>query len=183
MSCLQTLSGLARDCEQNIGGIKNIWIANFDDVTGIALDDDDEAIVEIDMATSGAPAVARKFKKYRMRKGAANFTSTLNVDAASGVSYYGTDVILQFNKMSIAKYVEMKALSVAELRVIVEDNNGARWFLGKDNAVIAGAGDAQTGAAMGDANRYTITLHDDEPSLPVPINMEDTDWEAIVDEA
>lgn len=176
MSCSQTLSGIARDCAQNIGGIDKVWIANFDDVTAITVSDD--KVSAITMAT-GTPAP--KFKKYRMRKGAANFTSTLNVDAAAGVSYVGTDIVLQFNKMETAKRVEMAALAQGELRMIVKDNNGAYWFFGKENAVIAGAGDGQTGAAMGDANRYTITLHEDAATFPYEI-LASAVTDTIVDE-
>ena len=33
MSCSQTLSAIPKDCESNLGGIKRVLLANFDDVT------------------------------------------------------------------------------------------------------------------------------------------------------
>lgn len=166
MSCLQTLAGLARDCAKNMGGIDKVWLANFDDVTAITITEN--KVSAITMAT-GTGSTTAKFKLYRMRRGAANMTSTLNVDAVAGTSFVGTDLVMQFNKMETAKRVEMNALAQGELRVIVKDNNGTYWMLGADNAVVAGAGDGQTGTAMGDGNRYTLTLHEDGADFPVEI--------------
>jgi len=39
MSCIQTLSGLAKDCAANMGGIVEVMIANFADVTGVTITD------------------------------------------------------------------------------------------------------------------------------------------------
>ena len=37
MPCIQTLSGLARDCSSNMGGILEVLIANSADVTGVTI--------------------------------------------------------------------------------------------------------------------------------------------------
>ena len=39
MACTQTLSGLARDCAPNRGGIVAVYIANHADVTGVTITD------------------------------------------------------------------------------------------------------------------------------------------------
>lgn len=170
MSCIQTLSGLAKDCAANMGGIVEVMIANFADVTGVTITDC--VISAVTMATDA------KFKKYSFAKNTGSLTSTYNIDAASGVKYVTSDLLLQFNRMETSKRVEITALSLGDLAVIVKDANGKYWYLGKDEPVNASAGDGQTGTARGDANRYTITLQDE--SLEMPYEVDDTIIPSIV---
>lgn len=170
MPCIQTLSGLAKDCAANMGGIVEVMIANFADVTGVTISDG--IVSAVSMATDA------KFKKYSFAKNTGSLTSTYNIDAASGVKYVTSDLLLQFNRMETTKRVEITALSLGDLAVIVKDANGKYWYLGKDEPVNASAGDGQTGTARGDANRYTITLQDE--SLEMPYEVDDTIIPSIV---
>ena len=162
MSCIQTLSGLAKDCAANMGGIVEVMIANFADVTGVTITDG-----VVSAVTMAADA---KFKKYSFAKNTGSLTSTYNIDAASGVKYVTSDLLLQFNRMETSKRVEITALSLGDLAVIVKDANGKYWYLGKDEPVNASAGDGQTGTARGDANRYTITLQDQSKEMPYEVD-------------
>lgn len=161
MACTQTLSGLAADCSGNIGGIKNVYLANHADVASITVTTD-----QISAITMNSTA---KFKKYAFKRGTGSMSSTLNVDAANGTNYVSTDLVLQFNRMETTKRVEMTALAQGELAAIVEDMNGKFWYLGKDEPVSASAGDGQTGTARSDGNRYTLTLQDVSATWPLEI--------------
>ena len=162
MSCIQTLSGLTRDCSSNMGGIVEALIANYADVTGVTVSDG--IISAISMASSA------KFKRYSFAKNTGSLTSNYNIDAASGVKYVTTDLLLQFNRMETSKRVEITALALGDLAIIVKDANGKYWYLGKDEPVNASAGDGQTGTARGDANRYTITLQDESQEMPYEVD-------------
>ena len=161
MSCIQTLSGLARDCDANMGGIVEVLIANFDEVTAKTLTDG--KITAITMASS------KYFHQYYFPKNTGNLTSTYNLDPAAGVRYVTSQLLLQFNRMETTKRVEMTALALGDLAVIVKDANGKYWYLGYDEPVNASAGDGQTGTARGDANRYTITLQDESLQMPYEV--------------
>lgn len=162
MPCTQTLSGIPRDCATSMGGIVEVYIANYDDVSGVTVTDD--IIKTISMADTA------KFKKYSFRKGTGSMTSTLNVDPTNGTNYVSTDLVLQFMKMDTSKRVEIAALAVGELVIIVKDANGKYWYLGKDNAVTASAGEGTTGTAATDANRYQITLQDNSQTYPMEVD-------------
>ena len=162
MPCLQTLSGLARDCSSNMGGILEVLIANADDVTGVTLS---EGIIStVSMATSA------KFKRYTFAKNTGSLTSTYTLDPASGVKYVTSELLLQFNRMETQKRVEITALALGDLVCIVKDANGKYWYLGYDEPVAASAGDGQTGTARGDGNRYSITLRDTSTSWPYEVD-------------
>lgn len=162
MSCIQTLSGLAKDCAANMGGIVEVLIANFDDVSEVTITTD--KVSAITMASSA------KFKKYNFAKNTGSLTSTYNIDQASGVKYVTSDLLLQFNRMETTKRVEITALSLGDLAVIVKDANGKYWLLGKDEPVNATAGDGLTGTARADRNGYSITLQDNSLEMPYEVD-------------
>lgn len=166
MPCTQTLAGLAKDCAGNIGGIKAVYIANYEDVASIALTDG--KVSGITMVTP-ASGTAPKFKKYNFKPGTGSMSSTLNKDLQAGTNYVSTDLVLQFNRMETTKRVEMTALAQGELMAIVKDSNDVYWLLGRTEPLVASAGDGQTGTARADGNRYTLTLQDNADTFPYEI--------------
>ena len=163
MSCSQVLNGIAADCQTNVGGVREVYIANYSDVTAIEVDDSSNMIKTITMADSA------KFKKYAFKKNTSSMTSTLNVDPANGVNFVQTDLTVVFAKQETVKRMEIAKLSLGELRVIVLDANGKYWFLGQEEFVSATAGTAETGVNRTDGNKYTITLTDYSSSYPYEV--------------
>ena len=164
MSCSQVLNGIAADCQTNVGGVREVYIANYDDVSAVTLDETSNMIKTITMADTA------KFKKYSFKKNTSAMTSTLNVDPANGINFVQTDLSLVFAKQETVKRMEIAKLSLGELRVIVLDANGKYWFLGKEEFVSATAGTAETGTNRTDGNKYTITLTDYSASYPYEVD-------------
>ena len=163
MACSQVLNGIAADCQTNVGGVREVYIANYSDVTAIEVDETSNMIKTITMADTA------KFKKYAFKKNTSSMTSTLNVDPANGVNFVQTDLSLVFAKQETVKRMEIAKLSLGELRVIVLDANGKYWFLGQEEFVSATAGTAETGVNRTDGNKYTITLTDYSSSYPYEV--------------
>lgn len=164
MACSQVLNGIAADCQTNVGGVREVYIANYGDVTTIELDDSSNMIKTITMADTA------KFKKYAFKKNTSSMTSTLNVDPANGVNFVQTDLSLVFAKQETVKRMEIAKLSLGELRIIVLDANGKYWFLGQEEFVSATAGSAETGTNRTDGNRYSIVLSDYSSSYPYEVD-------------
>ena len=164
MACSQTLNGIAAACETNVGGIREVYIANYDDVTAIEVDATTNMIDTITMETG------KKFYKYLFKKNTSSLTSTLNVDPTAGVNFVQSDLALVFAKQETVKRMEIAKLSLGELRVIIKDANGKYWFLGYEEFVSATAGTAETGVNRTDGNRYTITLTDYSSSYPYEVD-------------
>lgn len=160
MACSQIMKGLATSCENSLGGLRTVYIANFDDVMSIK--DKDGQIVDIQMASG------KKFFQFSFKRNTASMTSTLNVndEASNSIS---TEVSLSFLKQDTEKRLAVSALAVGEVVMIVEDANGKYWYLGKDFPVTASAGGGESGTAFSDANRYTITLTDIALDFPYEI--------------
>lgn len=161
MACNQTLSGLVNDCATSKGGILEVYLANFEDVTDITVTDN--------MVKGITMASGKKFHRYYFRPGTSSMASTLNIDNAAGVNFVQTLLTMLFSRMETTKRVEMSALAVNDLRAIVKDANGVFWMLGEEEPLIANAGDGQTGTAKTDANRYQIVLEDNNSTFPKEI--------------
>ncbi len=188
--CNQTLKGITLDCSHSLGGIKTVYIANYNDVTDIKYNASTGTTTGStsgvtgsttgvtysgDTITSITMASGAVFKPYQFRKQTGSMTSTLTVDETAGVNYVSTELSLVFTKMETKKRIELSALSVGQLAVIVEDSNGTFWYLGKDDYVSVSAGGAQTGTAKGDGNNYTLTLRDESDTYPYEITKEAVD--------
>lgn len=160
--CTQTISGLAKDCATSKGGIKTVYIANYEDVAEVTVTENKvSAITMKDTA---------KFKQYNFRKGTGSMSSNLTVDAANGVNFVTTDLSLSFLRMETAKRVEMSALAVNDLAIIVEDANSIYWYLGFDEAVTASSGTGETGVARTDGSKYGIVLQDTASTFPYEVD-------------
>lgn len=164
MACSQVLNGIAADCQSNVGGIREVYIANYSDVTTVELDETSNMIKTITMADTA------KFKKYAFKKNTSSMTSTLNVDPANGINFVQTDLSLVFAKQETVKRMEIAKLSLGELRVIVKDANGKYWFLGQEEFVSATSGSAETGTNRQDGNKYQIVLSDYSSSYPYEVD-------------
>lgn len=159
MSCTQTLNGIAKDCAPNMGGVRRVYIANFEDAT-----------VSIAESTGVATVTGDgKFKKYDFPRGLASMTSTATIEPTSGAKYFTNEVALQFNRMEATKRLEVMALLMVDAMVITEDENGKYWLLDKDNPVNVSASDGTTGTAVGDANKYGVTLQVMSKELPYEV--------------
>ena len=165
------LTGIARDCNANMGGIQKVWMILKSDVTDIAVttgsqeEPIDGKITGLTL-TSGSGSL----NAFNFRKGAASMTSNLQKDDTAGSYYWETDLVMNFQRMETAKRTAVMALSLAECAAIVKDANGLYWFLGKDEYLGATAGTGETGQAKTDANQYTITLQDSSLGLPYEID-------------
>ena len=158
-----TLTGLNNVCKENsFGGIKEVYIAQYDDISGVTVDSG-TSLATITMSGSS------KFAQYKLLKNTGALTSTLNASEASS-SYFTNEVTLQFMKMETSKRLEIMALMMSACAVIVKDANNKYWFLGKDNYVECTAGTAQTGTAASDSNHYELTLTDTSAELPYEVD-------------
>jgi len=173
MSCTYSFAGQVRDCKENAGGVKEIYICDAADVASYTIDGTTKKVTAITMEAG------KTFKTYQLRKQTASMVTTVNTDDTAGTTYFSTDVIFNIPKMEAAKRLELLALAVGNMAVIVRDNNDIYWALGLDFPVSLTAGSAGTGTNWGDANAYSYTLN--EMNRVAPYEITSTVIAAIVD--
>lgn len=164
MSCIQTLSGITKDCSSNMGGIVEVYMVNRDEVDTFTITSD--VVTKI---TAKNPQNTR-FSTFSFPRNTGNLTSTYNIDRTAGTRYVSSDLTLYFNRMETSKRVAITALAQAELLVIVKDANGKYWLLGYEEGASANGGGGETGTARADSNRYSIIIHDESSALPLEVN-------------
>ena len=164
MSCTAyTLKGITNDCSTSKGGIREIYIADWQkDIFTVGASDNTVTTLKAET----------QWYKYYIKKNTSSFTSTATIDLANGVNYVSTELNLIFTRMDTAKRVELSALLLNDVAVIVVDANGKAWCLGLNNPVNATAGTAESGVAASDGNKYTLTLTDESDTFPFEFSGE-----------
>ena len=159
-----TLGGLNATCKNSIGGISEIYIANYDDLWKTTIDDNGKLTPYLHRGTT--------FYKFELRKGQASFSANLNTNE-NGSDYFTNAITMNFTKMDTIKRNQIMALVGTDVIVIFKDNNGKCWFLGKDEPAQVTELSGSTGNNRSDANIYTITLTEESSELPfeVPENI------------
>lgn len=153
MSCLKTLTGLARACDSNVPGLRIVYFANREDVSGVTFGADGITVSAITMVGSA------KFYKYYFAKNTGSLTTTHVRSDENGNNYYTATINLQFNKMEAAKHVEIQALAEGNLIAVAIDNNGKAHLVGYDDYLSSeGEEIAVSGAGIDDRNGYALTL-------------------------
>lgn len=157
-------------CVPNLGGIKNIYLADYVE-NAATLKASKEGETELIGSSVSGFAEDKNiiWQHYPMRKNTCSMTSTLN-NSTDGASYVTTELAMVFSKMEAQKRVAIQALAIGEVMAVVEDANGEMWFLGADAPLTATAGAGETGTAKADANRYTLTLTDESLGFPYSLD-------------
>ena len=148
MACALT-QGRAIDCRNSTGGISEVLIANFGDIT-------------IDTVLAGVltaiTPTAATFYRYSLEKENGSLIETHTGSLENGTNFY--DSVLEFNtkNLSASENEELMLLDQAQLFVIVKDMNEKYWTVGAYYAADKLSGTAVTGAAFGDHNGYTYSI-------------------------
>jgi hypothetical protein len=158
--CPLTLQGIASSCDTNMGGVRKVYIASFqDDIFSL----DADGVVS-------AITTSVTWYEYALKQGVASMTGERTIDNSIGNNFATNSVVLQFAKMDAAKLKEVEQLCNGDAAVIVQDNNKKYWALGINNPANASASNAQTGQAATDGNFYAVTLSCADGSYPHEIS-------------
>ena len=152
MACALT-QGRAIDCRNSTGGISEVLIANFGDIT-------------IDTVLAGVltaiTPTAATFYRYSLEKENGSLIETHTGSLENGTNFY--DSVLEFNtkNLTASENEELMLLDQAQLFVIVKDMNEKYWTVGAYYAADKLSGTSVTGAAMGDHNGFTYSISSKE---------------------
>ena len=159
MACNLT-AGIVLGCRDNVGGLKTMWITDYDNILSITQSTGDTIT-----AISGTGT----FYEFQLIRTTSQITETVNASLENGTVFYGGEVVTYFNKLEQYKRNILKTLAHSQrLAICVEDNNGQFFYLGQTYGCYVSAGTSVSGLAMGDKNGYNITFGYLEPA---PMNQ------------
>ena len=145
MPC-ESLITIEKPCDNNIGGIKTVWIAPQDDVTVTY------GTWEVTAATLVVPAAV-----YAINRNTGNYTEDTAIDLINGSTFVTQTITLMFNRRDKDKSEAIHVLGAGQqyLAVFIQDSNDKYWYF--ENAQLSATGEG-SGTARADGSKYSITL-------------------------
>jgi hypothetical protein len=149
MACNLT-EGLLLGCRDNAGGVQNMWITDYSNITTITQSTGDTIT-----AISGTGT----FYAFELIRTSSQFTETVNASLEAGTVFYQDELVTYFAKMDQTKRNILKVLAQNQkLAIVFSDNNGEYWLMGQNYGSFISAGSQVSGKALGDANGLNMTF-------------------------
>ena len=147
MSC-ETLINITKSCDNNTGGIRQVWINEQDGVTSTTVNANTWIVSAI---TSTA------FATFEINRNTGNYTEDTAVDLINGSTFVTQTITLMFNRRDKDKSEAINILASGQryLTAIVLDANGLYWFF--ENLQLTATGEG-SGTARADGSKYSVTL-------------------------
>ncbi len=159
MSCICDFitSGVTETCDNNSGGIKNIWI---DQLCDVSIADSSPSGYKEPTPQTG------KYYKFAFKHGVSTFGEKKAGDEANGSEYYIQTVTLKLNRREKSKREKIALLgNYRRLSIIVQDMNDKYWLIGEKTGAVLKENDAPSGTARNDHNGYVLTLEAEETEM------------------
>jgi len=154
MSTCLMATGRKLPCKDVVGGIKNIWFADYGTLGTLTITNGTLT------AITGA---GTNFYKYEV-KGGNNLEQTITSSDENGTTFYAQTLTAVLTKIDVLTQVELQKMVSQRPHVFVEDNNGNYFAVGLTRGCNVN-GTVSTGTALGDMNGTTLTVTAEEPIL------------------
>lgn len=161
MPCALT-TGYNLDCRLNYGGVKEIYVIEFDNVT---------AVTETASVITGITKAATKtFKKYNLIAHTAESDEALTASREMGTLSNKQTIKFPINKMTTAVRNELFLLAQNRLMFVFVDENSTNWLYGRDYGLTLTTAAAKTGKVLADRNGYELVFEGDEKNLAYEVD-------------
>lgn len=155
--------GYSLDCKDGAGGVKNVWIANITNVSGVT--------ASAGIITAISKAGGGRFWKYEQYRDTSEAFEDITGDPVAGTVFYAQTVNIALRKMQASLRNEIKLLAAALTVMVVQDRNDKYWYYGETNGMDLNTGKISTGKAMADKNGYDLTFTGAEPSPAQEVSL------------
>ena len=162
MSCNLT-SGYSIGCRDSVGGIKSVYLIEFDNVSGITQ--------SAGTATAIAKANNARFWKYNLQKATSEWMEEYQDNMENGTSFQKQTLSLVLNGMTAATSQEIKLLSQNRLIAVVETQEPTPkyWLLGETNGLMREGGKSGSGKAFADRSGYELTFTSEQSLMAIQV--------------
>ena len=160
MSCSNITQGISKGCNNNLGGIRNIYISE-NPITGYVLSGG--------IITSFSPTPT--WLTIEADQGTGNFLETYEINQMGSIVAFKQSVTFQINDLSA--YNQQRIQELAEstnLGVVVQMNNGKFFTVGIERGSYLETGSTSSGTAYGDLSGSTITITGMEQISSLEVN-------------
>lgn len=143
------LSAIFKNCENNSGGISEIYLIDQDDVTAVTVDVTGHTVTGLTASTD--------FTQFEIRRNTGSVTSETPIDLNNNSTYFTNTVNLMFHRREAAKSRAIQILGEGQryLAAIYKDMNNLYWYV--DFLQLQTSTDT-SGQQRADGSNYTIAL-------------------------
>jgi len=167
MACELT-AGHSIDCRDYVGGIKAVYLSNFDNITSYA--------ETAGTMTAITQVALSNFFLYNLEKENGSFLEKQEGNLETGSNMYSGELSFTVKKLSAALVQELKLVALSRLWIIIKDNNDNYFSFGAEFGADMLSSEAGTGKAFGDLNGFTLnfTSKEKNPMVLIPQAVIDT---------
>lgn len=151
--------GRLEACKESVGGIKNLYIANYNSAMYAGMADSASIAPsgsafngQVDTLTAGVDVY-----KFEVRGDNNTFEETNENSRDNGTSFWTQSGSFVIKAQNAETMMQLKLLSYGRPHIIIEDYNGKFRMAGAQNGVEVSV-NTSTGGAMGDLYGYTISF-------------------------
>ena len=160
MSCSNLSAGFLDLCNDGLGGIEKIFIANGPVESITATGGTITAIT-----VGGSALTPSDFFEFETPRQVSSITENATVSQENGTLFFDQQLTMSFNKMEAAKRDQLLLMAQATSMVVVaKDGNGKYWSIGVEKGAFLVSATATSGVSMGDKNGYEIVVGGLEPA-------------------
>lgn len=154
MGCSITLTGRGSNCRNSLGGIKNVYMAQWSDGMWTAA---------ASGATVGIAGSATDFDTYILLRNSGSFNQAVTASTENGTVFFEQTLEVVFGGAKTAlDVVQLEELVKDRVAIIVQDRNDAYWVMGLTHGCLVTGGTVDSGTAPGDNNGFKLTFMAEE---------------------
>jgi hypothetical protein len=170
MANCNSLTGISKSCDNNIGGIRGIWLFDMEDIQTLTENPSTWAIDELTLA--GSPTVLPT--GFEFIRNSSNFTEENPIDLVNGSSFITVTLNLMFSRREASKSKSIKVLGEGQryLGAVTLDSNGIYWLFTDLQLSNVAEG---SGTAKADGSKYAVTLLGEVPNFAKVIATADAE--------
>jgi hypothetical protein len=150
MACVSFSGGIAKDCENNIGGLTKLYLTDFDNI--VSYTETGGTVSAIIMAS------ASFFYEFEFNRNSATFTEDLLKSVEAGSALFEQTVTVTIPRRDVVKRNTLALLTQRDLAVIIKDSNGLYWYPGEVEGMYLSESTSTSGTAKADGSNYVLTL-------------------------
>lgn len=150
MACVSFSGGIAKDCENNIGGLTKLYLTDLSNI--VTYTQSGGTVSAITMAS------ASYFYSFDFNRNSATFTEDLVKSVEAGSALFEQTVTVTIPRRDVKKRNTLALLTQRDLAVIVKDSNGLYWYPGAVEGMYLSESTSTSGTAKADGSNYVLTL-------------------------
>ena len=149
MATCTALNAISKSCDNNIGGITEVYIYDQEDVTGIT--DSNGTLTAAVLGTGDAG------QQFTIKRNTSNFTEEAAIDLVNGSSFITQTINLMFHRREASKSYAIQILGEGQrdLFIVLKDANGLYWAF--ENMQLSAVAEG-SGTAKADGSKYNVTF-------------------------